>query len=93
MGAKEKYCRPGKHALVRRAPDIRPQHFKGSLTLDHIYGSWWASARDGFFAIRWGRFYAYLHQFDQPSRAALIAACEKAERDRDFAHGLLAFGE
>jgi hypothetical protein len=74
---------PGRHEL-----DVPPQHFNGHLTLKNIYGEWWASARDGFFTVRWGRFFAYLHQFDPAGRAALIAACEAGHHQRAHAHGL-----
>lgn len=77
----------------RREFDDPPKHFKGQLTLANIFGEWMAGSRDGFFAVRWGRFYAYLHQFDPSSRDVLIAACEKAHRNRDHAHGLLTFGD
>lgn len=60
--------------------------FVGRLTMANIYGSWWASARDGFFTVRWGRFYAYLHQFDDATQRALIAACTSAERYREDPH-------
>lgn len=72
---------------------MEPQHFKGKLSLTNIYGEWWASARDGFFTVRWGRFFAYLHQFDSASRATLIAACEKGHQYRDHPHGIVPWEE
>ena len=72
---------PARHGL-----DQPPQRFFGRLTLKHIYGEWWASARDGFFTVRWGRFFAYLHQFDVESRAALLQACAAGEASRDYPH-------
>ncbi|HCY61537.1 MAG TPA: hypothetical protein DHV59_01575 [Oxalobacteraceae bacterium] len=80
--------RPNKFRPARHGLDEPPQHFTGQLTLENIYGEWWASARDGFFTVRWKRFFAYLHQFDPASRAQLIAACETAHRRRDHPHGL-----
>ncbi len=76
-----RYFRPALHGAEQP-----PQHFVGRLTLCNIYGGWWASARDGFFTVRWGRFFAYLHQFDDASKAALIAACAAGERFRDAPH-------
>ena len=74
---------PGRHGA-----DQPPQHFAGHLTMENIYGEWWASARDGFFTVRWKRFFAYLHQFDPISRAHLIEECESAHRRRDYPHGI-----
>lgn len=72
---------PGRHEL-----DQPPRRFLGKLTLANIYGSWWASARDGFFTVRWGRFFAYLHQFDAESQAALVKQCAAGEAYRDHPH-------
>lgn len=72
---------PGRH-VVEQAP----QRFMGRLTLKNIYGAWWASARDGFFTVRWGRFFAYLHQFDAASQAELLRQCAAGEAYRDYPH-------
>lgn len=72
---------PARHEI-----DEPPQRFFGRLTLANIYGKWWASARDGFFTVRWGRFFAYLHQFDAESQAALLRACAAGEACRDYPH-------
>lgn len=69
---------PAKHGL-----DQPPQRFFGTLSLANIYGGWWASARDGFFTVRWGRFFAYLHQFDAESQAVLVKQCAAGETYRD----------
>lgn len=76
-----RYFRPALHGAEQP-----PQHFAGPLTIRNIYGGWWASARDGFFTVRWGRFFAYLHQFDPPSRATLIAKCAEGEWSRERPH-------
>lgn len=73
-------------APARHGIDQPPVRFVGRLTMDNIYGGWWASARDGFFTVRWGRFFAYLHQFDDSTQRALIAACTAGERYRDDPH-------
>ena len=80
-------------APARHEVDQPPERFSGRLTMTNIYGEWWASARDGFFTVRWGRFFAYLHQFDEPSKAALIAACATGERNRDAPHGVPSLGD
>jgi hypothetical protein len=85
--------RPTKFHPALHESDVPPQHFKGRLTITNIYGEWWASARDGFFTIRWKRYFAYLHQFDPSSRDALIAQCESAHRQRDYPHVLPSKGE
>ena len=74
---------------ARHEVDQPPQRFCGRLTLANIYGSWWASARDGFFTVHWGRFFAYLHQFDAESQAALVKACAAGEAYRDYPHAPL----
>lgn len=71
---------------ARHEVDQPPQRFFGRLTMANIYGSWWASARDGFFTVRWGRFFAYLHQFDPESQAALVKSCAAGEAYRDCLH-------
>lgn len=71
-------------APARSGFDEPPQRFAGRLTLDNIYGEWWASARDGFFIRRWCRFFAYLHQFDNACPAAVLATCAAGEECRDF---------
>ena len=91
--AQEKYSAKSAKKTTRFQPrrhglDEPPQHFVGRLTLANIYGDWWASARDGFFTVRWGRFYAYLHQFDVSSQGALIAECKAGHRYRDNPHDL-----
>ncbi|MFL6676114.1 MAG: hypothetical protein ACJ8LG_22830 [Massilia sp.] len=73
-------------APARHGVDLPPQRFGGKLTIANIYGGWWASARDGFFTVRWGRFYAYLHQFDAESQSTLVAACAAGEEYRDRPH-------
>lgn len=78
---KQRRFSPARHGI-----DQPPQRFFGRLTLANIYGEWWASARDGFFTVRWGRFFAYLHQFDAESRAALLEACAAGEAYRDYPH-------
>jgi hypothetical protein len=88
-----KTIRPRRFAPSRHEVDQPPQRFVGNLTLANIYGGWWASARDGFFTVRWGRFYAYLHQFDRESQQVLIAACTAGERYRDAPHGTSESGD
>jgi len=78
-----KPARSRRFAPARHGQDQPPQRFFGALTLTNIYGSWWASARDGFFTVRWGRFFAYLHQFDPESQAALVKCCAAGEAYRD----------
>jgi hypothetical protein len=80
--------RPRRFVPTRHELDQPPRRITGNLTVAHIYGGWWASARDGFFTVRWGRFFAYLHQFDEVSRTALIAACAAGEQCRDRPHQL-----
>jgi hypothetical protein len=79
--AKSRRFAPGRHDV-----DHPPQRFFGALTMSNIYGSWWASARDGFFTVRWGRFYAYLHQFDSESQAILVKCCAAGEAYREYPH-------
>lgn len=81
-----KPSRPRRFAPARHELDQPPQRFSGRLTLTNIYGSWWASARDGFFTVRWGRFFAYLHQFDAESQAVLVKQCAAGEAYRDHPH-------
>lgn len=81
-------CRP-----TLQGVDLPLRRFTGKLSLANIYGEWWASARDGFFTVRWGRFFAYLHQFDEPSRAVLIAACAAGEQYRDAPHTVAGSGD
>jgi hypothetical protein len=85
--ANPQLTKPRKFAPARHGVDQPPQRFFGNLSLTNIYGSWWASARDGFFTVRWGRFFAYLHQFDDESQRALISACTAGERYREDPHG------
>ena len=70
----------------RHLVEQQPQRFMGRLSLKNIYGEWWASARDGFFTVRVGRFFAYLHQFDAESQAALVKSCAAGEAYRDHPH-------
>jgi hypothetical protein len=81
-----KGIRPRRFAPARHEIDQPPQRFAGKLTLTNIYGGWWASARDGFFTVRWGRFFAYLHQFDSESQIALVRQCASGEAYRDHPH-------
>lgn len=83
---KPKLTRPRRFVPARHGVDQPPQRFSGALTLANIYGSWWASARDGFFTVRWGRFFAYLHQFDPESQASLVKSCAAGEAYRDHPH-------
>jgi hypothetical protein len=73
-------------APARHEVDQPPQRFFGRLTMANIYGSWWASSRDGFFTVRWGRFFAYLHQFDAESQTELLRQCAVGEAYRDHPH-------
>lgn len=79
--SKSRRFTPGQHEV-----DQAPQRFFGALTLANIYGNWWASARDGFFTVRWGRFFAYLHQFDSQSQVDLLRQCAASEAYRDHPH-------
>jgi len=80
---KPKAIRARRFTPARHAAEQPPQRFFGALTLANIYGSWWASARDGFFTVRWGRFFAYLHQFDPESQKVLVKQCAAGETYRD----------
>lgn len=71
---------------ARHGVDEPPKHFTGRLTTTNIFGGWWASARDGFFTVRWGRFFAYLHQFDVASQTELLRQCAAGEAYRDHPH-------
>lgn len=78
--------RTRRFAPVRHGVDEPPRHFTGRLTRANIYGRWWPSARDGFFTVRWGRFFAYLHQFDAESQVELVKRCAAGEAYRDHPH-------
>lgn len=88
MRAQTRGARRGSSVKAWLVDEPAPQHFTGRLSLTNIYGEWRASARDGFFTVRWGRFFAYLHQFDEQSQRHLIAACSNAHDRRDRPHGL-----
>jgi hypothetical protein len=81
-----KPARSRRFVPARHEVDQPPQRFFGALTIANIYGSWWASARDGFFTVRWGRFFAYLHQFDPASQAVLVKSCAAGEARLDHPH-------
>lgn len=62
-----------------RRPD-REIYFLGSLSLQNIRGSWYASAKEGSFIVVWGdktKCWAYLHQFDPISQYDLVSECRR----------------
>lgn len=71
-------------------------HFRGKLSVTHIRGKWFPSMRDGSFVVIWGhsgQCFAYLHDFDLPSRNYLIEQCKRCVDSAEHPHGLPAWGE
>jgi hypothetical protein len=77
----------------RHGLDEPPKQFTGRLTRANIYGKWRACTEKGLYAVQWGRFWAYAHQFDASSQLLLIEECKTAQYQRDYPHVLPQFEE